>query len=102
MATVLVLFNLKAGVDVAAYETWAREKDLPTVRGLGSVAGFEVMRAQGMLGSDAKPPYQYAEIIEVPDMDAFGKDLGSEVVQAGAKQFQAYAENPLFIACQKL
>ena len=44
MATVLVLFNLKAGTDVAAYEKWAREKDLPTVRGLGSVNGFDVLR----------------------------------------------------------
>jgi len=102
MATVLVLFNLKAGVDVATYEQWAREKDLPTVRSLKSVSGFEVMRAQGMLGSDAKPPYQYAETIEVPDMAAFGADLATEAVQAGAKQFQAFADNPLFILCDKL
>ena len=102
MATVLVLFNLKSGADVAAYEKWAREKDLPTVRGLGSVAGFDVMRAQGLLGSDAKPPYQYAELIEVPDIAAFGKEIATETVQAGAKQFQEFADSPLFILCEKL
>ena len=102
MATVLVLFNLKAGTDVAAYEKWVCEKDLPTVRGLGSVNGFDVLRAQGMLGSDAKPPYQYAELIEVSNMAAFGQDISTEIVQAGAKQFQAFADNPFFILCEKL
>lgn len=102
MATVLVLFNLKPDADVAAYEKWAREKDMPTVRGLKSVSGFDVLRAQGMLGSDAKPPYQYAELIEVPDMAAFGADISSDVVQAGAKVFQGFADNPLFILCEKL
>lgn len=102
MATVLVLFNLKPDVDVAAYEQWARAKDMPTVRGLPSVSGFEVMRTQSLLGSSATPPYQYAELIEVPDMTAFGKDLGSDVVQAGAKAFQAFADNPIFILCEKL
>jgi hypothetical protein len=58
MASILVLFNLKPGVDVAAYEKWARERDLPTVRGLGSVSGFDVLRAQNLLFGDGKPPYQ--------------------------------------------
>ena len=102
MATVLVLFNLKAGANIAAYEKWAREKDLPTVRQLGSVRGFDVLRAQGMLGSDAKPPYQYAELIEVADMAAFSQDISRDAVQAGAKQFQEFADNPMFILCEKL
>ncbi len=102
MATVLVLFNLKPDVDVALYEKWAREKDMPTVRGLKSVSGFEVMKSQLILGSDAKPPYQYAELIEVPDMNAFGADIATPSVQAGAKEFQAFADNPVFILCEKL
>lgn len=102
MATVLVLFNLKTGTDVAAYEAWARAKDVPLVRSLPSVAGFDVLKAQGILGSDAKPPYQYAELIDVPDMAAFGTDVASAAVQAGAKEFQAFADNPLFILCDKL
>ncbi len=41
---VVVLFNLREGFDVAAYEDWARTTDMPTVRGLGSVSGFEMFR----------------------------------------------------------
>ena len=102
MAAILVLFNLKAGVEVAAYEKWARERDLPTVRGLGSVSGFEVLRAQNLLFGDGKPPYQYAEVIDVKDMAAFGKDMGSDAVQKGAAEFQTFADNPIFINCEKL
>jgi hypothetical protein len=102
MAAILVLFNLKPGADVAAYEKWARERDLPTVRALGSVKSFDVMRQEKLLFGDAKPPYQYAEIIDVKDMDAFGKDVSSEAVQKGAAEFQAFADNPIFIVCEKL
>ena len=102
MASILVLFNLKPDVDIAAYEKWARERDLPTVRGLGSVAGFNVLRAQNLLFGDGKPPYQYAEIIDVQDMAAFGRDMGSDVVQKGAAEFQTFADNPIFINCEKL
>ena len=102
MATVLVLFNLKAGADITAYEKWAKEKDIPLVRSLGSVSAFEVMKSKMVLGSDAKPPYQYAETIVVSDLDAFFKDVGSDAVQAGAKEFQSFADNPLFIVMENL
>ena len=32
----IALFNLKPGVSADRYEAWARETDMPTVRGLGS------------------------------------------------------------------
>ena len=102
MATVLVLFNLKPDADVAAYEAWAKAKDIPLVRSLGSVSSFEVLKSKMVLGSDAKPPYQYAETIVVPDLDAFFKDVGTDAVQAGAKQFQAFADSPMFIVCDNL
>jgi REDY-like protein HapK len=102
MPAILVLFNLKPGADIAAYEKWARERDIPTVRGLGSVKGFDVLRQEKLLFGDAKPPYQYAEIINVSDMDAFGKDVSSEAVQKGAAEFQTFADNPVFIVCSHL
>jgi REDY-like protein HapK len=102
MASILVLFNLKPGASVADYERWARERDLPTVRGLGSVSGFDVLRAQSLLMGEGKPPYQYAEIIDVKDMAAFGKDVSSDAVQKGAAEFQGFADNPIFVVCEKL
>ena len=102
MQTGLVLFNLTPGVDRAEYEAWARASDLPVVNGLASVAQFEVLKAGGLLIGDGAPPYQYAELIRVPDMDAFLKDLSDPAVQAGAAQFQQYADNPLFILTRSL
>ena len=97
MQTVIVLFNLKPGVDPAEYEAWARSSDLPVVNGLASVDRFEVLKASGLLIGEGTPPYQYAELIRVPDMEAFARDLSDPAVQAGAAQFQQYADNPLFI-----
>ena len=83
----VALFNLKPGIDPQAYAEWARTVDLPTVNGLSSISSFRVFKATGLLGSDAAPPYGYVEIIDVADMDQFGKDVATEVMQKVAAQF---------------
>jgi hypothetical protein len=83
----IALFNLKPGMSVEAYEAWAKTTDLPTVNGLPSVDGFTVHRVTGVLGSDAKSPYGYVEIIDVADMDQFGKDVSTTAMQAIAAAF---------------
>lgn len=102
MPTIVVLFNLKPGALVADYENWARAKDLPVVNSLPSVEKFRVLKMGNLLGSDAKGPYQYCELIEVPDMNTFFGDLSREDVQAGAKQFNEFADQPLFIVADDL
>jgi REDY-like protein HapK len=102
MATLMVLFNLKPGVDAGVYETWAKQNDLPNVRALKSVPYFEVVRVQSLLGSDASPPYQYVEAIEVSDMDVFGKELTTELMQKTAAQFQEFTDNPIFMLCNSI
>ena len=99
---IVVLFNLKPGVDVAAYEKWARTTDIPGVRGLRSVSDFQVYRATALLGTDAKPPYSYIEVIDVPDMQAFGNDVSTEAVQKVAAEFQQFADNPQFVLTEAL
>jgi hypothetical protein len=99
---IIVLFNLKPGADAAAYEDWARKNDLPGVRSLVSVSDFQVYRATGLLGSDGKPPYQYIEIIDVNDMEGFGRDVASEAIQKMAAEFQGFADNPQFILTEAL
>ncbi len=88
----IVLFNLKPGVSVDAYEDWARSVDLPTVNGLASVERFEVFRVTGQLGSDAPPPYAYIETIDVIDMDRFGEDVATEAMTEIAAAFQGMAD----------
>ena len=82
-----------AGPTVSA--RWARDRHLPTVNALASVDGFEVLRCSGLLIGEGKPPYEYVEIIRVPDMAAFGADLGAPAVQEGAAQFQQFAVDQL-------
>lgn len=99
---VFVVFNLKPDIDPADYEAWARSTDIPVVRGLGSIAGFDVYRASGLLGSDAAPPFAYIEVIEVGDDAAFGADISTPTMQEIAAQFQAFADNPQFMVMQDI
>jgi REDY-like protein HapK len=99
---IIVLFNLKEGVDVSAYEKWAQDADIPGVNALGSVDQFSVHRATGLFGSDAKSPYQYVEVIDIKGMDDFVGDITTEAFQAAAAPFQAFADNPQFILTEDL
>lgn len=99
---IVALFNLKPGVSVADYENWAKTKDIPTVNGLKSVDAFEVFRSTGVLGSDAKPPYAYVEIIDVNDMQGFGAEVGTEAMKKIAAEFRPMTEDLVFMLTDKL
>lgn len=99
---IVVLFNLKDGVDVAEYEAWARATDLPTVNGLKSIDNFEVFRTTGIMGTEDAAPFRYIEIIDVGDMETFGAEVGTETMQKVAGEFQALADNPLFITTEHI
>ena len=102
MTSVIVLFNLKNGVNPSEYEAWAKSTDLPIVRGLDSTDSFTVYRASGLLGSDQNSPYHYVELINVGDMENFGKEIASEAMQKVAAEFQLYADGPLFLLTESL
>jgi hypothetical protein len=99
---IVCLFNLRAGVDPAAYEAWARGTDLPGVNALDSVLQFSVHRATGLFGSDGKPPYDYVEVIDIHGMDAFVRDVSDPAFQAVAARFGEFADNPQFILTEDL
>lgn len=94
---IVVLFNLRPGVDPATYEDWARATDMPAVRGLASVAAFDVYAATGMLGGGGTPPYAYVEMIEVADDAGFGADVATNAMLAVAAQFREFADEPQFV-----
>ncbi len=103
MATrIIVLFNLKAGISVADYESWAKSKDLPTVNGLKSIDEFSVWKSTGLLGSEDKPPYAYIEILDINDMGVFGEDVSTDTMKAIAGEFQSMADDLAFIMTDKL
>jgi len=101
-AKILALFNLKSGVSVEDYEAWAKSVDIPTVNGLGSIEKFEVFKTTGLLFSEDKPPYAYFETIDILDMDKFGEEAGSETMQKVAAEFQAMADDLVFITTEQL
>lgn len=99
---IVVLFNLKAGIDVAAFEEWVRTRDLPGVRSRVSVTEFQIYRATGLLGSDARPPYQYVEIIDVESLEGFARDLARDAARKIAEEFRDFADDPQFILTEAL
>ncbi len=99
---IIVLFNLKPGVDPAAYEAWARGSDLPAVNALGSVASFTVHKATGLFGSDEASPYQYVEIIDIRGIASFVADVSTPEFQAMAAPFRDFADDPKFILTEDL
>lgn len=98
---IIVMFNLKPGVDADAYENWARTTDIPGVRALGSVTDFQVLRATGTLGG-GESPFAYFEVIDITGMAAFGADASSEAAQKVVAEFQNFADNPTFVLTETL
>jgi hypothetical protein len=101
LTTVVVLFNLKAGIDVARYEAWARARDLPNVNALPSVTSFRVLRSRGLMNGNAAP-YQYVELIELHTLDGLRADTKSDVMQEVAREFREFADAPQFIVTESL
>lgn len=102
MTTLIVLFNLKTPADAAAYERWAAEVDMATVRRLDNCERFDVYRSSAVLGSDAAPPYQYVELIDVSDLAAFRAEAASDTMRQVAAQFREFADNPVFMVTERL
>ena len=97
MAIMVVLFNLKPGVSPEEYERWARDTDVPAVNALAAVERFRVYKSLGLLGTDAKPPYDYMELVEIADLEQLAKDAASERMREITAQFQTMADNPIWI-----
>ncbi len=101
MTTMIVMLNLKEGVEPAAYERWAREVDGPTARSLASVSDWHVYRVSSLVGSDARPPCQYIEVVQVNDVDQLGRDIASEKMQHASAELAQFAEPPMFILTEQ-
>ena len=55
-----------------------------------------------MLFSEAKPPYDYIEVLDVSALDAFLGDCGSDTVAKLAQEMSAFTEGATFITTEKL
>ena len=102
MTTIVVLFNLKEGVNREAYEKWARDVDIPNVRRLDGCSGFEVLRSEGLLNGSPDVPYAYVELIQVDDMDRFKAAVGTPIMQEVATQFREFADGATFMVTESI
>lgn len=102
MTTLIVLFNLKEDADIASYETWAKNTDLPTVRGLANCERFDVYRTSNLLGKDDPAPYQYVECIDITDMTGFRQETQTEIMKSVAAEFRTFADNPMFMVSENI
>jgi len=99
---IIALFNLKPGVSREEYEEWAKHRDLPGVRSLVSVKDFWVYRTTGLLFSDAKPPFDYVEVLDITRMDEFERDVAGEIVQGLAAEMGKFTDGATFMTTESL
>ncbi len=102
MPSIVVLFNLQDEGSRDKYESWAKSTDLPTVKALKSIDDFKVYKLNEVMGTSDAPPYQYCEVIEVNDMDTFGAEIATETMTRVAQEFQAFADNPIFVVSEQI
>ncbi|GGI83338.1 hypothetical protein GCM10007973_19790 [Polymorphobacter multimanifer] len=97
-----VMFNLKPGVEVADYEEWTKTRDMPNVRSLMSIKDFRVFGVTGLFGSDAKPPFQYVEVIDIVEIDEFLKDIDTPAMKEVTGEFEKWTDSPVFLTTNEL
>ena len=71
---VFFLNKLRAGVDPADYERWIREVDYPFARRLPTIRSYVVTRLDGLFDG-GKAPYDYLEVVEITELEAYRKSL---------------------------
>lgn len=89
---VFFLNKLRDGVSPADYERWVREFEYPFARGIPSIKSYLVTRLDESLEGDEKPPYDFVEVVEVIDLEAYKADLSTDKpeIQAFDEQWLKY------------
>ncbi|MEZ5101741.1 MAG: hypothetical protein R3C15_18470 [Thermoleophilia bacterium] len=83
MATrVYVLHRLREGVAPETYERWVQEVDYPLTDGTPEIASYQVVRlSEQLMGGEGAPPWDYLELIEPADYDAYIAKITSPDLQ---------------------
>ena len=68
---VFFLNRLHEGADREEYEAWIRRVDYPVARAQDAIRSYTVTRIDGTLAGEGESPYDYLEVIEISDLDAY-------------------------------
>jgi hypothetical protein len=88
----IVLVNLKEGVNPEDYERWILDSYVPAVSRLSSVEDWRDYRVGGLLGSDAAPPYRYVVTLEITDPEVLGREMRGGEMQRLFSELHELAE----------
>jgi hypothetical protein len=96
---VFFLNKLRDGVDPADYERFVREVDYPFARRLPTIRSYVVTRLEGLFdGGDA--PYDYLEVVEITELEAYRKSLDPSAdpeVQRFFEQWSCFVAESLVV-----
>ena len=73
------LNKLRDGVDPREYERFVREVDYPFASRVPTIRSYVVTRLDGLLEGEGKPPYDYLEVVEITEVDAYRASLAPDV-----------------------
>jgi len=71
---VFFLNALRDGVDPGDYERFVREVDYPFARSLPTIRSYVVTRLDGLFNG-GPAPYDYLEVVEITELEAYRKSL---------------------------
>ena len=71
----LGLITLKQNGSADDYERWMREVVHPAALKLPSVSAFDVYRVSGPFRPGGPVPYQFAEVVEITNLEEFWRDF---------------------------
>jgi REDY-like protein HapK len=98
METLIILFNLKEGINPADYENFARELKIPGHRALKTVSEHKVFRATALWGERKLPPYQYIEVIEMETVNEYVGDIKRTKGMTNiVNRFSEFTDDSIFI-----
>jgi REDY-like protein HapK len=96
---VFFLNRLREGVDPQDYERFVREIDYPFARSLPTIRSYVVTRLDGLFeGGEA--PYDYLEVVEITELEAYRKSLdpsGSPELGRFFEQWSSYVGESLVV-----
>lgn len=75
MYKVLWFTRLKPGVSADSYKQFVQEVDYPAAEQIPSISRYTSIQVQGPATGDGELTYDFVDIAEVEDVDAYRRDL---------------------------
>jgi len=107
MTTLFCIYNLKPGQSSDEYDKYLQETKIPGIRGAPWCAAFDTWRIDKVLAPAVsepegelpkESPYAYVAKLEVTDLDAMVKFLGTVEGQDFMKSWSVFLEPTSFFA----